>query len=75
MPKEKKKTQIEEMDRGIYDIKDKVVFRKKTEEGLTEDIVRAISEEKNEPEWMLEFRLKALEIYYKIGRASCRERV
>lgn len=65
MPKEKKKTQIEEMDRGIYDIKDKVVFRKKTEEGLTEDIVRAISEEKNEPKWMLEFRLKALEIYYK----------
>ncbi len=64
MPKEKKKTQVEEMDRGIYDIKDKLVYRKKTEEGLTEEIVRAISEEKNEPDWMLDFRLKALEIYY-----------
>ena len=64
MPREKKKTQVEEMDRGIYDIKDKLVYRKKTEEGLTEEIVRAISEEKNEPDWMLDFRLKALEIYY-----------
>ncbi len=27
--------------------------------GLSEDIVRAISVKKNEPEWMLEFRLKA----------------
>ena len=27
--------------------------------GLNEDIVRLISEKKNEPEWMLEFRLKA----------------
>lgn len=27
--------------------------------GLNEDIVRALSKKKNEPEWMLEFRLKA----------------
>jgi len=27
--------------------------------GLSEDTVRLISEKKNEPEWMLEFRLKA----------------
>ena len=27
--------------------------------GLNEDIVRIISEKKGEPEWMLEFRLKA----------------
>lgn len=65
MPKERKKTQIDEMDRGIYDIKDEVVYRKKTEQGLTEDIVRAISEEKNEPKWMLDYRLEALEIYNK----------
>lgn len=29
------------------------------EKGLTEDVVRLISAKKNEPEWMLEFRLKA----------------
>ena len=27
--------------------------------GLDEDVVRAISAKKNEPEWMLDFRLKA----------------
>ena len=28
--------------------------------GLNEDIVRLISQKKNEPEWMLEFRLTTL---------------
>ena len=40
---------------------DKPVF--KAEPGLSEAIVRQISAHKGEPEWMLEFRLKALEIY------------
>ena len=29
--------------------------------GLSEDVVRIISAKKNEPEWMLEYRLKAYE--------------
>ena len=29
------------------------------ERGLNEDVVRLISAKKNEPEWLLEFRLKA----------------
>jgi Fe-S cluster assembly protein SufB len=33
--------------------------------GLSEDVVRDISAKKNEPTWMLERRLKALEIFYK----------
>lgn len=28
--------------------------------GLSEDVVRSISAKKNEPEWLLEFRLDAL---------------
>ncbi|MGB5303538.1 MAG: Fe-S cluster assembly protein SufB, partial [Gemmatimonadota bacterium] len=36
----------------------------KAEKGLSEEIVRQISAHKEEPEWMLEFRLKALEIFY-----------
>ncbi|NMW85549.1 Fe-S cluster assembly protein SufB [Peptoniphilus sp. AGMB00490] len=51
------------MDRGVYDIKNKFTFRSKTEKGLTEEIVRQISKEKDEPEWMLESRLKALKIF------------
>ena len=46
---------------GFHD-KDVSVFR--TERGLTENIVREISKMKNEPEWMLENRLKALEVFY-----------
>lgn len=58
-----KKTQIEEMDRGIYDVinEERHVFR--SDKGLTEEIIRSISAEKNEPAWMLDFRLKSLEIY------------
>lgn len=57
------KTYVEDMDRGVYDIKNKFTFRSKTEKGLTEEIVRQISKEKDEPEWMLESRLKALKIF------------
>ena len=35
----------------------------KFEPGLNEDVVRNISKNKNEPEWMLNFRLKAFEVY------------
>lgn len=38
------------------------VFR--TGKGLNEGVVREISRMKEEPEWMLAFRLKALDIYY-----------
>lgn len=34
--------------------------------GLNEDIVRFISQKKNEPEWMLEYRLKALRHFMKL---------
>ena len=33
------------------------------QEGLTADIVERISEEKHDPEWMREFRLKCLDLY------------
>lgn len=35
-----------------------------TGKGLTEEIVRQISAMKNEPEWMLEFRLKSLQTFF-----------
>ena len=40
---------------------DEPVFR--SGRGLNEKVVREISAQKDEPEWMLNFRLKALEIY------------
>ncbi len=37
-----------------------------TGKGISEDVVRAMSAEKGEPEWMLEFRLKSLETFKKM---------
>ena len=37
-----------------------------TGKGMTEEIVRNISKVKNEPDWMLECRLKSLELFHKL---------
>ncbi|MBR2179799.1 MAG: Fe-S cluster assembly protein SufB [Selenomonadaceae bacterium] len=57
------KTYIDDIERTLYDIKndDRSVY--KTHAGLTEEVVRDISKRKNDPDWMLEFRLKSLEVY------------
>ncbi len=60
------KTVVEDLDRGIYDIKNDFEYTYKSEAGLTPEIIREISREKNEPEWMLNFRLKALDNFYHI---------
>ena len=67
---ERKKTQLEELDRGIYDIKNEFEYSYKAEAGLTEEIIREMWANKNEPEWMLDFRLKSLEIYHKLDIPS-----
>jgi len=51
---------LDEYKYGFVD-KEQHVFR--TQPGLSEEVVRQISAHKEEPEWMLDFRLKALEIY------------
>ncbi|MGP1544588.1 MAG: Fe-S cluster assembly protein SufB [Candidatus Fimenecus sp.] len=56
---------INEIDSSLYDFKDDESDFYRLSSGLTEDTVRQISEEKNEPIWMREFRLKALEAYEK----------
>ena len=60
---DKEKTYVEDVDRSLYDFRnvDEDVYR--VAEGLTPEIVKQISKEKNDPEWMTELRLKALEIY------------
>ncbi|HCQ93259.1 TPA: Fe-S cluster assembly protein SufB [Candidatus Beckwithbacteria bacterium] len=42
---------------------DRVKPRFKTKKGLSEQVVREISAKKDEPKWMLEFRLKALKVF------------
>lgn len=58
-----KKTYVDDIDRGIYDIINNENHKFRVDKGLTEDIIRDISKEKNEPQWMLDFRLESLKIY------------
>ena len=53
-----------EVDNHKYNFQDKDVSVFRTERGLTKEIVEEISGMKKEPKWMLEERLKALEIFY-----------
>ena len=48
-----------------YGFSDEEDYVFKAEKGLSEELVRAISKMKNEPDWMLEFRLKGYEHYLK----------
>lgn len=52
---------LEGLDEYKWDFRDPDTHVFKTRKGLDEEIVRQISEKKGEPEWMLEFRLKALD--------------
>ena len=49
-----------------YGFRDDVTPVFSTGKGISEDVVRAMSAEKEEPEWMLEFRLKSLETFNKM---------
>lgn len=48
------------LDYAPYDFHYDAAYDVKLEKGLSENVVREISRIKNEPEWMLAFRLKAL---------------
>ncbi len=63
----KEKTYVEDVDRSLYDFRNEETDTFRLDEGLTREIVEQISREKNDPEWMHDFRLKSLEIYQKMG--------
>ncbi|MBQ4300646.1 MAG: Fe-S cluster assembly protein SufB, partial [Lachnospiraceae bacterium] len=62
----KEKTIVEDIDRSLYDFRFEQKDAYRVHEGLTADIVRQISQEKNDPQWMTDFRLKSLETYNQI---------
>lgn len=55
-----------EINRERFDHKNPVRAKYKAKAGLSEDIVKKISERKNEPEWMLDFRLNAFRVFKKM---------
>lgn len=64
---EEAKTQVADINRSLYDFRYEENDRDfyKIRAGLDSSIVNKISEEKKDPEWMKEFRLKSLEIFNK----------
>ncbi len=56
---------IVKIDRTIFDTADKHEPKFQTTPGMTEEVVRLISKTKNEPEWMLQKRLKAFSLFQK----------
>ena len=63
----KKMPDIGDYKYGFHD-KDVSIFR--SERGLTEEIVEEISSMKEEPQWMLDYRLKSLRNFYQNANAS-----
>lgn len=59
----KEKTYVEDVDRSMYDFRNEDKDAYKVKEGLNPAIVEQISNEKHDPEWMKEFRMKSLEIF------------
>ncbi|MGP4109019.1 Fe-S cluster assembly protein SufB [Virgibacillus sp. L01] len=59
----KQMPEMEEYKYGFHD-KDVSVFR--SGKGLTQEVVEEISRMKDEPQWMLDYRLKALNQFYKM---------
>ena len=57
------KSQVADIDRSIYDIRDAEHDAYRMEAGLTPAIVEKLSKEKNDPAWMEQFRLESLQIY------------
>ena len=66
---EKNKVLINDVNRSLYDFRyeenEKDFYR--IESGLSPEIVKKLSEEKGDPAWMHEFRLKSLEEYNRRG--------
>ena len=57
------KSQVADIDRSIYDIRDAEHDAYRMEAGLTPAIVQKLSQEKHDPAWMEQFRLESLQIY------------
>src|SRR3989338_8202405 len=56
--------QIKDIDRSVYDHYNAERLVYKAKPGVSEEIVREISRQKNEPEWMLKKRLQGLELFH-----------
>lgn len=52
-----------EITKEVYDTPNKENLKFKSKQGISEDLVREISKDKNEPEWILKKRLEGLKLF------------
>ena len=61
---QKSKVHFEDLNRADLDQANSQDYASKFKKGLSEDLVRKISGDKNEPQWVLDIRLAALKIFH-----------
>ncbi len=54
---------FEDLDRDTFEHRNEDSYAQKAQHGLSEELIRRISSEKNEPEWMLDLRLEGLRLF------------
>lgn len=60
---ERRRTEVGDVDRSMYDFVKPESGYERFADGLSGDVVEEISRKKDEPDWMLQMRLRALETY------------
>ncbi len=61
---------IDELNRSVFDDHNKEDYGAHAQKGLSESLIRRISKDKNEPEWMLQHRLASLKKWYEMPLPS-----
>ncbi len=64
---EKGRSKVSDVDRSLYDFVKSEEGYERYADGLTPDIVRSISQKKDEPAWMLDMRLRALDVFHELS--------
>ena len=59
----REKSQVDNIDRSLYDFRNEEKDAYRVKAGLTPEIVERISKEKKDPPWMTLFRLQSLQVY------------
>ncbi len=59
----KKQYIFQDLNRETFEHRNPAAYATKAQHGLSEELVRKISHDKNEPEWMLELRLEGLRLF------------
>ena len=66
----KQKTQVDDIDRSLYDFRFEENEGEFLDSGITPEIINVISDEKNDPDWMRQHRLRCLEVYRRTPMVS-----